>query len=55
MHGNFICQTSYSVQYCEFVVEGKPMEFMSSYVHFGHLLTDRLDDSCDISIKEKTK
>jgi len=38
-----------SSQYCEFVVEGKPMEFVSSYIHLGHLLTDRLDDSTDIS------
>ena len=26
----------------------KPMEFVSSYVHLGHLLTDSLRDSCDI-------
>ena len=38
-----------SVQNCEFVVEGKPMEFVSSYSHLGHLITDRLDDSRDIS------
>jgi len=24
------------------------MEFVSSYVHLGHLLTDSLRDSCDI-------
>jgi len=38
-----------SVQIYEFVLEGKPMEFVSSYSHLGHLITDRLDDSCDIS------
>ena len=39
-----------SIQYCEFVLEGKPMEFVSSYVlHLGHLLTNRLDDSAVIS------
>jgi len=38
-----------SIQYCEFVLKSKPMEFVLSYVHFGHLLTDRLDDSTDIS------
>ena len=38
-----------SVQCCEFVVEGKPMECVSIYItHLGHLLTDRLDDSCII-------
>ena len=41
--------TRRNVQYCEFVVQGKPMEFVSSYVHLGHLITDNLDDSCDIS------
>jgi len=25
------------------------MEFVSSYVHLGHLISDKLDDSCDIS------
>jgi len=25
------------------------MEFVASYSHLGHLITDRLDDSCDIS------
>jgi len=25
------------------------MEFVSSYVHLGHLITNNLDDSCDIS------
>jgi len=34
---------------CEFVVEGKPMEFVASYSHLEHLITDGLDDSCDIS------
>ena len=41
--------TRRNVQYSEFVVQGKPMEFVSSYVHFGHLITNNLDDSCDIS------
>jgi len=40
--------TRRSVQYCDFVLEGKPMEFVSSYVHLGHLLTDSLRDSSDI-------
>jgi len=31
--------TRRNVQYCEFVVQGKPMEFVSSYVHLGHLIT----------------
>jgi len=38
-----------SVQNCEFVVEGKSMEFVSSYSHLGHLTTDRLDDRYDLS------
>ena len=25
------------------------MEFVASYSHLGHVITDRLDDSCDIS------
>jgi len=25
------------------------MEFVASYSHLGHLITDRLDESCDIS------
>jgi len=25
------------------------MEFVSSYAHLGHLISDKLDDSCDIS------
>jgi len=40
--------TRRSVQHCDFVLEGKSMEFVSSYVHLGHLLTDSLRDSCDI-------
>ena len=31
--------TRRTVQYCEFVVQGKPMELVSSYVHLGHLIT----------------
>ena len=38
--------TRRNVQYCEFMVHGKPMEFVSSYVHLGHLISDT---SCDIS------
>jgi len=41
--------THRNVQYCEFIVQGKPMEFVSSYAHLGHLISDKLDDSCDIS------
>jgi len=41
--------TRRKVQYCEFVVQGKPMEFVSSYVHLGYLISDKLDDSCDLS------
>ena len=41
--------TRRNVQYCEFMVQGKPMEFVSSYVHLGHLISDKLDDSCHIS------
>ena len=41
--------TRCNVQYCEFMVQGKPMEFVSSYVHLGHLISDKLDDGCDIS------
>jgi len=41
--------TRCNVQYCEFMVQGKPVEFVSSYVHLGHLISDKLDDGCDIS------
>jgi len=41
--------TCCNVQYCEFVVQGKPVECVSPYVHLGHLITNNLDDSCDIS------
>jgi len=39
--------TRRKVQYCEFVIQGKPMEFVSSYVHLGHLISDISQRRCD--------
>ena len=33
---------------CDLKIGGKAIEFVSSYSHLGHLLTDDLDDSGDI-------
>ena len=34
---------------CNFKIGGKVIEFVSSYSHLGHVVTDSLDDGPDIS------
>ena len=33
---------------CNFKIGGKVIEFVSSYSHLGHVITDSLDDGPDI-------
>ena len=33
---------------CTFYIGGKPIEFVESFTHLGHLITNRMDDSADI-------
>jgi len=32
-----------------FYVDGKPIDFVSSFPHLGHVIIDTLDDGCDIT------
>jgi len=34
---------------CVFHVDGKPVEFVKSYPHLGHIINVRMDDTEDIS------
>jgi len=36
------------VTHCVFHVDGKPVEFVKSYSHLGHILSDCMDDAEDI-------
>ena len=33
---------------CQFYLDGKPLEFVESYSHLGHIITSTLKDSSDI-------
>ena len=33
---------------CQFYLNGKPLEFVESYSHLGHIITNTLKDSLDI-------
>ena len=37
---------------CSFKIGGKVIEFVSSYSHLGHVVTDSLDDGPDISKRQ---
>ena len=36
---------------CVFYVDGKPIEFVKSYPHLGHIVNARMDDTEDISYR----
>jgi len=39
---------------CVFYVDGKPIEFVKSYSHFGHIINARMDDGDDICHRRGT-
>jgi len=40
------------LEYCDFKDGGTTIEFVFSYCHLGHVITDGLDDSLDIAKRQ---
>jgi len=40
---------------CVFYVDGKPVQFVKSYPHLGHIINAHMDDTDDISHRRRSK